>query len=124
MWFVMLFPTLLVVLFFLTLNFNHTVLYAPGDYSNERYFQENASTFKTQQTRSEEHNMGGTSTSLQDDSPSSRLRTYWKQGNEDRIKTWMQANNIVVDTAFFLYDSEYEEERLRALSELGLDERD
>jgi hypothetical protein len=31
-WFVMLFPVLLVVAFFLTLNFNPTVLYAPSDF--------------------------------------------------------------------------------------------
>lgn len=37
-WFLMLFPLLLVVLFFATLNFNHCVLYAPSDYRNEEYF--------------------------------------------------------------------------------------
>ncbi len=37
-WFVMLFPVLLVVLFFLTLNWNHRVLYAPGDYEDETNF--------------------------------------------------------------------------------------
>lgn len=39
-WFVMLFPTLLVALFFMTLNFNHHVLYAPSDYDNDRNFLE------------------------------------------------------------------------------------
>ncbi|WP_407364728.1 helix-turn-helix domain-containing protein (plasmid) [Pseudomonas luteola] len=34
-WFVMLFPTLIVVLFFLTLNFNSKVLYAPSDFKDE-----------------------------------------------------------------------------------------
>jgi hypothetical protein len=37
-WFVMLFPALLVVSFFLTLNFNHRVLYAPSDYKDEKHF--------------------------------------------------------------------------------------
>jgi hypothetical protein len=37
-WFLMIFPTLLVVIFFLTLNFNHEVLYAPSDYRNENNF--------------------------------------------------------------------------------------
>lgn len=32
------FPTLLVFLFFLTLNFNHRVLYAPSDYKDENNF--------------------------------------------------------------------------------------
>jgi hypothetical protein len=37
-WFLMLFPLLLVVLFFLTLNFNHKVLYAPSDFKDEENF--------------------------------------------------------------------------------------
>lgn len=37
-WFLILFPMLLVVLFFLTLNFNHRVLYAPSDFKNEDNF--------------------------------------------------------------------------------------
>lgn len=37
-WFVMGFPTVLVVLFFLTLNFNPKVLYAPSDFKNEENF--------------------------------------------------------------------------------------
>ncbi|MBU2839823.1 hypothetical protein HF670_09650 [Acidithiobacillus thiooxidans] len=36
--FLMLFPTLLVCLFFLTLNFNHKVLYAPSDWKDESNF--------------------------------------------------------------------------------------
>jgi hypothetical protein len=37
-WFVMMFPTLIVLLFFVTLNFNNKVLYAPGDYKNQEDF--------------------------------------------------------------------------------------
>ena len=37
-WFLMVFPILLISLFFLTLNFNHKVLYAPSDYKNEDNF--------------------------------------------------------------------------------------
>jgi nitrogen regulatory protein PII-like uncharacterized protein len=37
-WFLMLFPLLLIVFFFLTLNWNHKVLYAPSDFSNEDNF--------------------------------------------------------------------------------------
>lgn len=37
-WFVMGFPVLLVVLFFLTLNFNPRVLYAPSDFRDEENF--------------------------------------------------------------------------------------
>lgn len=37
-WFLMLFPVFIVGAFFLTLNFNHKVLYAPSDYKDERNF--------------------------------------------------------------------------------------
>lgn len=37
-WFLIVFPITLIVLFFLTLNFNHKVLYAPSDYQNEDNF--------------------------------------------------------------------------------------
>jgi hypothetical protein len=37
-WFVMLFPALLVALFFATLNFNPKVLYAPSDFKDEQNF--------------------------------------------------------------------------------------
>ena len=37
-WFVMLFPSVLLLAFFVTLNFNHVVLYAPGDYQDESNF--------------------------------------------------------------------------------------
>ena len=37
-WFLMLFPMFLVGVFFVTLNFNHKVLYAPSDYKNEDNF--------------------------------------------------------------------------------------
>lgn len=37
-WFLILFPTFIVTLFFATLNFNHKTLYAPSDYKNEDHF--------------------------------------------------------------------------------------
>ena len=37
-WFLMIFPLVLLITFFLTLNFNHKVLYAPSDYKNEDNF--------------------------------------------------------------------------------------
>ncbi|MEP1445568.1 MAG: hypothetical protein ABJK37_05570 [Paraglaciecola sp.] len=39
-WFLMLFPCLLILLFFLTLNFNYKVLYAPSDFKDEDNFLE------------------------------------------------------------------------------------
>lgn len=38
--FVMAFPTLIVLLFFAVLNWNHTVLYAPGDFEDEAMYLE------------------------------------------------------------------------------------
>lgn len=37
-WYLIVFPSLLVIAFFATLNFNHKVLYAPSDYKNEENF--------------------------------------------------------------------------------------
>ncbi|MDB6051673.1 MAG: hypothetical protein JWR17_4419 [Pseudomonas sp.] len=37
-WFLIAFPSALTFLFFLTLNFNHKVLYGPSDFSNENNF--------------------------------------------------------------------------------------
>ncbi len=37
-WFLMAFPIVLIVAFFLTLNFNHKVLYSPSDFSDEGNF--------------------------------------------------------------------------------------
>lgn len=40
LWFLMVFPTLLVLAFFGTLNFNHVALYAPSDYNNDKGFMQ------------------------------------------------------------------------------------
>lgn len=40
LWFLMFFPAGLVIVFFLTLNFNHVALYAPSDYSNDKGFMQ------------------------------------------------------------------------------------
>ena len=45
-WFLIVFPTLLVVAFFLTLNFNHHVLYAPSDFKDEENFFREASAWE------------------------------------------------------------------------------
>lgn len=39
-WFVMIFPVLLIIAFFLTLNFNSKALYAPSDFKEEKNFLE------------------------------------------------------------------------------------
>lgn len=45
-WYVMLFPVILVIAFFLTLNFNSTVLYSPSDFTDERNYMESMRTLK------------------------------------------------------------------------------
>lgn len=37
-WFLIIFPSTLTLMFFLTLNFNYKALYAPSDFSNEKNF--------------------------------------------------------------------------------------
>src|SRR5215216_6579467 len=37
-WFLMIFPLMIVILFFMTLNWNYKVLYAPSDFQNEDHF--------------------------------------------------------------------------------------
>ena len=37
-WFLITFPSFLIVFFFLTLNFNNQSLYSPSDFTNEKYF--------------------------------------------------------------------------------------
>lgn len=59
-WFLITFPSSLIVFFFLTLNFNNQSLYSPSDFTNEKYFIKNTtitthpslnSTADTKQTR-------------------------------------------------------------------------
>lgn len=64
-WFLMVFPLLLVVLFFLTLNFNHKVLYAPSDFKNEdnffKPFQTASSAERTEKLKEEVREIEGES---------------------------------------------------------------
>ena len=40
LWFLISFPSLLVMLFFITLNFNNKVLYSPSDYQSDKGFMD------------------------------------------------------------------------------------
>lgn len=51
-WFLVSFPTFLVSVFFLTLNFNHKALYAPSDYRDERNFMGSLSPVGAEEKRS------------------------------------------------------------------------
>lgn len=56
-YFVMAFPVFIVSLFFATLNWNHTVLYAPGDFENEEMYIESIRVKREQLTRAVESTM-------------------------------------------------------------------
>ena len=54
MWFFMIFPTLLVAVFFLTLNFNHVVLYAPSDFREDQAFLDALKAIVSKETEPQE----------------------------------------------------------------------
>lgn len=109
-WYVMLFPVLLVLCFFATLNFKHRVLYAPSDFRDEQHFLDAMrGRFTAQTTESE------------------LLREFWKSDgvvnrqNEFRLKQWLRANGIDPESiTFFLRNEIFAEARKNAVAELGL----
>ncbi|MFQ1779839.1 hypothetical protein [Aeromonas veronii] len=59
-WFLIGFPSCLVIMFFLTLNFNNAVLYAPSDFTNDESFlaSNNKSTIKEVKIQSPQAQQG------------------------------------------------------------------
>jgi hypothetical protein len=109
-WYVMLFPVLLVIAFFLTLNFNHRVLYAPSDYHDERHFLATSTATYSSETPETES-----------------LRKFWKpkgsinRSNENRLKEWLKANGLAPDSiTFFLRNELFADARRRAVTDLRL----
>lgn len=112
-WFVVLFPTLIVVLFFATLNFNRIVLYAPSDFSDERHFVESLEGSYAAPDQVEE-----------------ALRSFWKPDgssrdltNEERLRDWMIRNGYEdVSVTAFLYSStpDYVQARRRLAQDFTL----
>jgi len=109
-WFVMLFPILLVVLFFITLNFNHRVLYAPSDYTDERHFME---TIK--------------GAYVPDASEAEKIKQFWKpddttinRANEAQLKAWMNKKNIQVSITNFLNADRFETRRSEIVGDLNI----
>lgn len=109
-WYVMLFPVLLVIAFFLTLNFNNRVLYAPNDFRDERHFLE---------TLTATYSSGTQETDA--------LRRYWKpegsinKPNERRLKGWLKANGLNPESiTFFLRNELFADARSRAVTDLKL----
>lgn len=109
-WFVMAFPTLLVLLFFATLNLNAKVLYAPGDYRDDSTFERVIGAAAFAKT--------GEAELLQD--------TLWQSDpttsadTEARLRDWIRRNALPVSLTMFLSSAKYSDERARAARELGL----
>lgn len=95
-WFLMLFPLVLIVFFFLTLNWNHKVLYAPSDFSNEDNFvnilkkpsiQETLTNIENDLHDSEEEIKGGNSgKSAKQSGKSNKKQTTNKTDRENDAK--------------------------------------
>jgi hypothetical protein len=110
-WYVMLFPVLLVVAFFVTLNYNHRVLYAPSDYRDEDNFLKTLVARYSGETKEAEV-----------------LRRYWKPNgqvnkeNERKLKNWLRSNGLDAESiTFFLANELFSEARKRAVADLGLE---
>jgi hypothetical protein len=119
-WYVMLFPVLLVVLFFITLNWNHGVLYAPSDYSDESNFLRTL--FGDRSV--EDVTIEGYSS---DADVQAKLREFWKPGgivnsaNEKALQDWLTANALPgLPITSFLYSADYASARHQAVGTLSL----
>ncbi len=117
-WYVMGFPVLLVLLFFVTLLWKAQVLYGPSDYRQEENFVAI---------------MGGAYASGTDETSADNratmmvLRDYWKpdgridSNNERNLREWMARNGIPPGSVtFFLTNESYAQARLKAVSDLSL----
>jgi len=113
-WFVVLYPVLIVILFFLTLWTKHHVLYAPGD------FPESSDFLKVLQ--------GGY---RKPEADGSELKQFWKpdgktvdQEHANIIREWMSKNGIGnVSISGFVYsrDNQFIEARKKLMNELSLE---
>ena len=74
-WFLVLFPVLLVILFFLTLNFNRNALYAPSDFDDEELFAL-LSGLDPESIKSHQY------VSETEDHSTDTLKGYWKPAGE------------------------------------------
>ena len=116
-WFVMLFPVLLVLLFFATLNFNHHVMYAPKDFDDPEAFER---VLGGQLAKEIEGRFAQTDAA-------ENLRAFWKpggtvnEGNQARLRTWLQENGLNSRSiAYFLSAEMFAQARDKAIVDLGL----
>lgn len=112
-WFVTLFPSALVALFFITLWLSPAKLYGPGDYKSDESFLSTIS--KT------------TGVYAPASDAEIKLRNFWKPGgvvNEENAKAlqhWLIANDVGTDSiANFLASTEFKVQRQEAVAHFGL----
>jgi hypothetical protein len=113
--FVTLFPSTLLLLFFLTLWISPQRLYGPSDFRSDEGYLAAQRVVKT----SEVYVPGGV--------PAQKLRDFWKPGgivnqaNASKLRDWLAANNMDTNSiATFLAWEEYEEDRKRAVADFSL----
>ena len=117
-WFVMVFPFALVLLFFGTLIYKPVVIYGPADYRDE-------SLFVSVITGA----YGDLPSSGTPGAPSPRtlLRNFWKpegtinNANERRLKDWMSKQGIATNSITFLLNNDlFQDAREKAVEDLQL----
>ena len=110
-WFVILFPTVLMALFFVTLWTDAKLLYGARD-------------LDTDEARLRLLGMPPVSEPAQEDAATTRLQEFWKPGGEAdpanaaRLKRWLGDHNIEVPLSIFIDGSAYAADRERAVAEL------
>nr|VFK58014.1 MAG: hypothetical protein BECKTC1821F_GA0114240_102131 [Candidatus Kentron sp. TC] len=111
------------MLFFITLNFNHKVLYAPGDFGDGKHF---LSTFE--EGKHFLAVLGGDY--IEGKGKVDSLKSFWKpdgknvdRENEKIIHDWMTRNGLNLSSiSAFLYsrDEQYSKFRKKAIDDLGI----
>jgi len=114
-WFVVLFPSALVLLFFATLWLSPQKLYGPGDFKSDEGYLAAQQTLKT------------TETYVPAGDAAEKLRGFWKPGgtvdetNARSLEEWLAENHVGTSSiTAFLASEEFRAERDRAIAHFGL----
>lgn len=115
-WFVILFPTVLMALFFLTLWTNAKLLYGAQDLDTDEA--------RLQLLGVTPISVSPILEAAKADAATEKLQEFWKPGgtvapeNATRLKKWLIEHNIETPLAIFIDGSLYAEDRQRAVKEL------
>ncbi len=123
-WFLALFPTLIVVLFFTTLNFNRKSLYAPSDFDDETLFAL-LSGVDPEVVKPHQYEVAGNHDST------TILKSFWKpdgvtvsKENELALRSWLRENKRAgTRLTVFIHsqDEEFQKLREKFITEHNLD---